>query len=112
MSTLITQKKYILVEYKIKMSKKFHNPPDPSIHSDKKNFACHVCGRGFTRMQRLREHSARMHGDGLVQPAHTCAECGREFITTSAYKLHMRKFHSVIITDEDINSMPAFSGHD
>ena len=55
-------------------------------------------------MQRLREHSARMHGDGLVQPAHTCAECGREFITTSAYKLHMRKFHSVIITDEDIDA--------
>ena len=48
----------------------------------------------------------------LVQPARTCAECGREFITTSAYKLHMRKFHSVIITDEDINSVAAFSGHD
>ena len=61
-------------------------------------------------MQRLREHSARMHGDGLVQPAHTCAECGREFITTSAYKLHMRKFHSVIITEEDINSVATYSG--
>ena len=93
-------------------AQKLHNPPDLSIHSDKKNFACHVCGRGFTRMQRLREHSARMHGDGLVQPAHTCAECGREFITTSAYKLHMRKFHSVIITDEDINSVATYSGHE
>ena len=59
-------------------------------------------GRGFTRMQRLREHSARMHGDGLVPPNHSCSECKRDFITSGAFKLHMRKFHSVIITEENI----------
>ena len=87
--------------FKYRQSLQYHIE---SIHTDKKNFACHICGRGFTRMQRLREHSARMHGDGLVPPSHTCPECGRDFITTSAYKLHMRKFHSVIITENDINT--------
>ena len=88
--------------FKYRQSLQYHIE---SIHTDKKNFACHICGRGFTRMQRLREHSARMHGDGLVPPSHTCPECGRDFITTSAYKLHMRKFHSVIITEDDINTV-------
>ena len=36
-------------------------------------------------MQRLREHSARMHGDGLVPPSHSCSECGRDFITSGMY---------------------------
>ena len=95
-----------------------------SIHMDKKNFACHICGRGFTRyikkyisknslyfsimvvlylykvvilfnfsifhfrMQRLREHSARMHGDGLVPPSHSCSECGRDFITSGMFRTY------------------------
>ena len=85
--------------FKYRQSLQYHIE---SIHMDKKNFACHICGRGFTRMQRLREHSARMHGDGLVPPNHSCSECGRDFITSGAWKLHMRKFHSVIITEENI----------
>ena len=52
-------------------------------------------------MQRLREHAARMHGEGLAQPSFQCNQCGRDFISNSAYKLHMRKFHDVIITEED-----------
>jgi KRAB domain-containing zinc finger protein len=83
--------------FKYRQSLQYHIE---SIHMDKKDFACHICGRAFTRMQRLREHSARMHGDGLVQPSHTCDECGRDFITSGAWKLHMRKFHSVHITEE------------
>ena len=84
--------------FKYRQSLQYHIE---SVHMDKKNFSCNVCGRGFTRMQRLREHAARMHGDGLAQPSFQCNQCGRDFISNSAYKLHMRKFHDVIITEED-----------
>ena len=39
-------------------------------------------------MQRLREHSARMHGDGLVPPSHSCSECGRDFITSGMFRTY------------------------
>lgn len=83
--------------FKYRQSLQYHIE---SIHLEKKNFACHICGKAFVRMQRLREHSARIHGDALVNPNHTCSECGREFITTGAWKLHMRKFHDIVVTEE------------
>lgn len=88
--------------FKYRQSLQYHID---SVHLEKKTFSCQVCGKGFPRIQRLREHSQRIHGDALVEYPHTCAECGREFITNGAYKLHMRKFHSIIVTEEDQDIM-------
>lgn len=84
--------------FKYRQSLQYHIE---SVHMEKKNFPCQVCGKGFARVQRLREHSLRIHGDSLVDHEFSCGECGREFITNSAYKLHMRKYHSIIITEND-----------
>ncbi len=86
--------------FKYRQSLQYHIE---SVHMDKKDFACNICGRGFTRLQRLREHQARMHGEGASGTTYSCDECDRTFLTGAQYKLHMRKFHDIILTEDDIN---------
>lgn len=52
----------------------------------KKSFVCHICNRGFSRKDSLKNHSRIHTGDGL----YVCPECHKACVTKQELRRHLR----------------------
>ncbi|XP_054276996.1 zinc finger protein 665-like isoform X1 [Macrosteles quadrilineatus] len=73
--------------YKSARILKFHKM---SVHSDEKNFVCHICGAAFKVEVALRTHS-RIHSD---VNKYSCEKCGKGFRWKQTFDKHMLKCES------------------
>ncbi|XP_044267714.1 zinc finger protein 484-like [Tribolium madens] len=55
-----------------------------SIHSEKRNFLCNICGASFKNRDNLRYHMKKHTG-----APHLCTYCGRTFMQAGHLKYHM-----------------------
>lgn len=58
------------------------------VHSDKRLFACDVCGKAFKRKKDVRRHQKQVHEGGTER--HYCPTCGKGLSSRTALKLHER----------------------
>ena len=74
------------------------------VHSDKREFVCEVCGRGFKANQHLDLHMRRAHSD---QQPFRCKVCFKTFKLAGSVREHLKKVHKMVnlprYTDADPN---------
>ena len=61
-----------------------------AVHEKKRNYKCEVCGKGFTWENACREHVKLMHGD---MPKLQCEHCGFTSKTKSQLTAHYKRIH-------------------
>ena len=61
-----------------------------SVHYDKVNHKCGLCGNRFSQANNLKQHIDAVHNR---QKDHKCESCGKAFSRASKLKMHIKSVH-------------------
>ena len=62
-------------------------------HNKTKPFFCKQCEQGFSRIDNLRTHNIKFHGEGKIYHQCTHKSCRKAFITPAGLAKHLKKIH-------------------
>ncbi|KAJ8669594.1 hypothetical protein QAD02_000853 [Eretmocerus hayati] len=59
-----------------------------TLHSDRRQFTCAICNRGYENEQKLMIHTENDHKEGSLGELYLCEHCGREFSDATRFQTH------------------------
>lgn len=78
-----------------KFSRKFNlNTHIKCVHSDEKDYVCPLCKRAFNHSSNLRKHIKTVHGENEKR---LCVYCRKPFRNRDALKNHLKTIHEKVI---------------
>ena len=73
-------------------------------HIENKRYQCSDCGLSYSDKQSLKSHIAVIH-EGQSRYKHTCSLCGKRFVKSHQYKIHMKIHDGSLVISCDICGM-------
>ena len=73
-------------------------------HIENKRYQCSDCGLSYSDKQSLKSHIAVIH-EGQSRYKHTCDLCGKKFVKSHQYKIHMRIHEGSLVISCDVCGM-------